>query len=307
MFQYVFFITFIFSKDKKIFYYRYFPNVIIFKESYMEHTDKTILVAWDFSNVAEYAMQHAIRFAQKIGTKVSLLHIVEKEKDIEEAEGRLKVVCDDSEKKYQFRPEYIIKEGSIFTTITDVANSLDALFVFMGTHGIKGMQKITGSWALKVIEGSKMPFIVVQRPPKDEHFENIVFPIDYKKEDKQKVVWAVYLNKYFKSKLFLYIQKSSDATLKKQIHSNLVFAKSVLEKNKIEYVKVDDDGKKDFSENVIEYADSINANAILITTSRKLDITDYMFGATEQKIIANKKLISVITVFPKEGKYASFV
>ena len=273
----------------------------------MEHTDKTILVAWDFSNVAEYAMQHAIRFAQKIGTKVSLLHIVEKEKDIEEAEGRLKVVCDDSEKKYQFRPEYIIKEGSIFTTITDVANSLDALFVFMGTHGIKGMQKITGSWALKVIEGSKMPFIVVQRPPKDEHFENIVFPIDYKKEDKQKVVWAVYLNKYFKSKLFLYIQKSSDATLKKQIHSNLVFAKSVLEKNKIEYVKVDDDGKKDFSENVIEYADSINANAILITTSRKLDITDYMFGATEQKIIANKKLISVITVFPKEGKYASFV
>jgi len=152
-----------------------------------------------------------------------------------------------------------------------------------------------------------MPFIVVQRPPKDEHFENIVFPIDYKKEDKQKVVWAVYLNKYFKSKIFLYIQKSSDANLKKQIHSNSVFTKSVLDKNKIEYIQVEDDGKKDFSDNVIEYADSINANAILITTSRKLDITDYMFGATEQKIIANKKLISVITVFPKEGRYASFI
>ena len=95
--------------------------------------------------------------------------------------------------------------------------------------------------------------------------------------------------------------------LKKQIHSNIVFTKSVLDKNKIEYVQVEDDGKKDFSDNVIEYADSINANAILITTSRKLDITDYMFGATEQKIIANKKLISVITVFPKEGKYASFI
>ena len=273
----------------------------------MEHKDKTIIVAWDFSNVADYAMQHAIRFAKIIGSKVSLLHIIEKEKDGEEVEPRLKIVVDDAEKKYGLRPEYILQEGSIFSAITDVANSLDALFVFMGTHGIKGMQKITGSWALKVIEGSKMPFIVVQRPPKDEHFENIVFPVDYKKEDKQKVAWAVYLNKYFKSKIFLYIQKSSDVYLKKQIHSNIVFTKSVLDKNKIEYVQVEDDGKKDFSDNVIEYADSINANAILITTSRKLDITDYMFGATEQKIIANKKLISVITVFPKEGKYASFI
>jgi len=271
----------------------------------MELKDKTIIVAWDFSNVADYAMQHAIRFAKIIGSKVSLLHIIDK--DATEIESRIKIVVDDAEKKYGFRPDYILQEGSIFSAITDVANSLDALFVFMGTHGIKGMQKITGSWALKVIEGSKMPFIVVQRPPKDEHFENIVFPIDYKKEDKQKVVWAVYLNKYFKSKIFLYIQKSSDANLKKQIHSNSVFTKNVLDKNKIEYIQVEDDGKKDFSDNVIEYADSINANAILITTSRKLDITDYMFGATEQKIIANKKLISVITVFPKEGRYASFI
>ncbi|MFO7869527.1 MAG: universal stress protein [Bacteroidales bacterium] len=272
----------------------------------MEHKDKTILVAWDFSGVADYAMQHAIRFAKVIGSRVSLLHIVEREREIEEAERRLEIVIEDAERKYDFKPEAIVKEGSIFTTITDVANSLEAVFVFMGTHGIKGVQKLTGSWALKVIEGSKMPFIVVQRPPKDEHFENIMFPIDYKKEDKQKVVWAIYLNKYFKSKIYLYVQKATDPALKKNIYSNLVYAKSVLEKNKIEYVQVDDEGKKDFSENVVDYADSINANAILITTLRKLEITDYMFGATEQKIIANKKMISVITVFPKEGKYAGF-
>jgi nucleotide-binding universal stress UspA family protein len=272
----------------------------------MEHTDKTILVAWDFSGVADYAMQHAIRFAKVIGSKVSLLHIVDREKDIADAESRLNIVVEDAFKKYEFQPEYIVKEGSIFTEITEVANSLEALFVFMGTHGIKGLQKITGSWALKVIEGSKMPFIVVQRPPKDEHFENIMFPIDYKTEDKQKVSWAVYLNKFFKSKIFLYVQNASDPALKKRIHSNLVFAKSVLEKHKIEYVQIKDDGKKDFSENVIDYADSIHANAILITTLRKLEITDYMFGATEQKIIANKKMISVITVFPREAKYGGF-
>ncbi|HRS18020.1 MAG TPA: universal stress protein, partial [Bacteroidales bacterium] len=127
-----------------------------------------------------------------------------------------------------------------------------------------------------------------------------------KKEDKQKVVWAVYLNKYFKSKISLLVQKSNDSNLKKQIHSNVVFIKSVLDQNKIEYETIEAEDKKDFSDQVIDYAEKINANAILITTSRKLDIADYMFGATEQKIIANKPCISVITVFPREGKLQGF-
>jgi len=272
----------------------------------MEQADKTIIVAWDFSNVAEYALQHAIRFAKKINSKVTLLNIVDDSKEIPSIETQFKIVVEDAEKKYNFKPEFIVKEGSIFTTIKEVSNELDALFVFMGTHGMKGLQKLTGSWALKVIDGSKMPFIVVQRPPQDENFENIVFPIDYKKEDKQKVVWAVYLNKYFKSKVFLFIQKSSDSNLKKQIHSNIVFTKSVLDQNKIEYVTVESEEKKDFADQVIDYSHEINANAILITTQKKLDFADYMFGATEQKIIANKHCISVISVFPKEGKLAGF-
>ena len=70
----------------------------------MEHLQKTILVAWDFTNVAEYAMQHAIRFAKTIGsTTVTLLHIVDDEKEIDNAMSQLKIVADDAQKKYQFK------------------------------------------------------------------------------------------------------------------------------------------------------------------------------------------------------------
>lgn len=272
----------------------------------MEQKEKTMLVAWDFSNVAEYALQHAIRFAKEINSRVILLNIVDDAKEIESVNSQLTIVAEDAEKKYGFKPDFLVKEGSIFTTIKEVANELEALFVFMGTHGIKGIQKITGSWALKVIDGAKMPFIVIQRPPQDEHFENIVCPIDYKKEDKQKIVWAVYLNKLYKSKIFLYVQKSSDPKLKKQINSNLVFVKTVLEQNKIEYETIEAEESRDFSEQVINFSDSINANAILISTLAQLDIASYMFGATEQKIIANKHGISVITVYPRDVKLKGF-
>ncbi len=273
----------------------------------MELLQKTILVAWDFTNVADYAMQHAIRFANTIGNvTVTLLHIVDDKKDIDNAMSQLNVVVEDAKRKYNFKPQSMVVEGNIFTTITEVANKMGCPFVFMGTHGMKGLQKITGSWALKVIEGSNCPFIVVQRPPRDEHFGDIVCTVEYKTEDKQKVGWAVYLNNFFKSKIYLYVQKSNDANLKRQIYSNLVHMKTVLDKYKIEYIEVEGAGKDDFAEEVIEYANSINANAILVSTYKELDWADYMFGANEQKIIGNKYGISAITVIPNPGKLKGF-
>ena len=120
----------------------------------MEATNKTILVPWDFSNVAEYALQHAVKAAEVIKCTVTLCHITKKEKENDEAIDKMKTVIADTKHKYNIEPNYIVKEGSIFTSIAEIAEEVEAIFVIMGTHGMKGMQKITGSWALKVVASS---------------------------------------------------------------------------------------------------------------------------------------------------------
>jgi len=256
----------------------------------MESTNKTILVPWDFTNVAEFALQHSIRAAKVIGCSVTMLHVTKKEKENKEAEEKLESISSESEKRFGLKPKYIAKEGSIFTTISEVSVQTEAIMVVMGTHGMKGMQKITGSWALKVIASSKIPFIVVQKPPKDEQLANIAYPVDYKIEDKQKSVWALYLNKYFKSKMLIYTQQSNDATLSKRIKANLLFTKKMFDNQGIEYEEYTAPANVDFSDATIEIAKEHNSNAILITTTKNPELKDYMFGATEQKIIANKPL-----------------
>ncbi|MDR0941344.1 MAG: universal stress protein, partial [Bacteroidales bacterium] len=72
---------------------------------------KTIIVAWDFSNVAEYALQHAIRFAEKTNAEVMLLNIVDAESDIENIERQLSIVLEDVERKYNFKPTFLVKVG----------------------------------------------------------------------------------------------------------------------------------------------------------------------------------------------------
>ncbi len=131
-----------------------------------------------------------------------------------------------------------VHHGKIFKEIAEYAseeeNTVD--FVVMGTHGIKGGQKLFGSWALKVIAGSTVPFIVVQDdPPAKDRYTDIVFPIDFKSENKEKLQWAIFLGKYLNSKIHLYKTPLADKDLQKKVNINLNFAIRFLIHNNIEY------------------------------------------------------------------------
>ncbi|MEN9444124.1 MAG: hypothetical protein RIS47_1014, partial [Bacteroidota bacterium] len=118
-------------------------------------SENTIIVPWDFSQVAEYALQHAIKIAKLTDGEIHLLHVVKKDKEEVSAISKLNAIADEVHGKYGIRPSIVVREGSIFKVISDTANDLEATLLVMGTHGMKGMQKFTGSWALKVIAGTR--------------------------------------------------------------------------------------------------------------------------------------------------------
>lgn len=272
-------------------------------------SENLILIPWDFSQVAEYALQHAIKVAKHTDGELALLHIVKKAREETEAQSKLEAVASETETKYGLKPMVIVKEGSIFKVISDTANELDAKLLVMGTHGMKGMQKFTGSWALKVIAGSKAPFLVVQAPPENEQFDNIVFPINFRVEDKEKLKWANYLAQYFRTKLHVVYQEVTDPNLKQKIISNLRFAKRYFDERKIDYEIVSLRGDDSLAEETIEYTKEINAGLIMVMTTKHISFQDYVLGADEQIIIANKYKIPVMSVNPREdirraGKFA---
>ena len=192
-----------------------------------------------------------------------------------------------------------MSKGSIFTAIAEFANDKDASLVVMGTHGMKGMQKLTGSWALKVIVKSKVPFIVVQDPPADqERYHNIVFPVDFRGENKEKIKMAIFMGKYFDSKIHMLVTETTDKNLLKKTNINLNFAIKYLIQNNIEY-EIHEIPKGNFAQQTIDFAQKINADLILIVTTKNITFADYVVGASEQYIIANSSKIPVCCVNPK--------
>jgi nucleotide-binding universal stress UspA family protein len=268
----------------------------------MEENQKIIVVPWDFTPVAENALAHAAKISRMVRNEVCLLHIVDKGiKPNEEGEKKVLLahVAEESSKKYNMPIGAEISKGSIFSAIADFVNEKDASLVVMGTHGMKGMQKLTGSWALKVIVKSKVPFIVVQDPPLDqERYHNIVFPVDFKKENKEKTKMAIYMGKFFESKIHIIVTTSTDPSILKKTKINLNFAIRYLIQNNIEY-EIHEIPKGNFPQQTLDFAQRINADLILIVTTKNITFADYMVGASEQYIIANSSKIPVCCVNPK--------
>jgi nucleotide-binding universal stress UspA family protein len=268
----------------------------------MEEQKKLIVVPWDFTIVAEHALAHAARISHMVGNDICLLHIVDHKinpKDETGKKARLQQLIEENSKKYNVAVSYHISKGSIFKAIAEFANDKEASLVVMGTHGMKGMQKLTGSWALKVIVKSKIPFIVIQDPPADqERYHNIVFPVDFRGENKEKIKMAIFMGKFFESKIHMLVAINTDKNLIKKTKINLNFAIKFLIQNNIDY-EIHDIPRGNLAEQTIDFAQKINADLILIVTTKNITFADYVVGASEQYIIANSSKIPVCCVNPK--------
>ena len=265
----------------------------------METSKNTILVPFDFTEIANNAIEHAILVGKQLDADILLLHIVKKDTMVSEQEKQLMERAESIKSKWGVLPKTLVREGTIFKTINEVVEELNCLLVVMGTHGMKGLQKLTGSWALKVIVGSQIPYLVVQAPPKHDQYNNVVFPIDYKTENKEKLKWVDFINKMFDTKTHIFATASKEGILDSRTKANVVFSKRFMEEKNIDYELTLSEGESSFSQETIQYAEKIDADMVLIMTTRDISFHDYVLGAYEQYIIANNSQIPVLVINPR--------
>ncbi len=265
----------------------------------MENSERTILVPYDFTDIAMHAVEHAIDFSKGKNIAITLLNIAKKESEIKDLTDKLSEEAKKISDSLGVKPNIIVREGTIFKTINQVAEETEAMLVVMGTHGIKGLQKLTGSWALKVIVGSKIPYFVVQDSPSNTPVRKMVFPVDFKTENKEKLHWAEFISKFLNTKIYLFSTSGKDGALEPRTKANLVFCKNFLTEKGIEYELSLSEGTSSFSQETINFAKKIEANGIIIMTTRDIAFHDYVLGANEQQIIANDSKIPVLVINPR--------
>ncbi len=265
----------------------------------MSNKRSIILVPHDFSEVAENAVKHAVELCRLFKNELYLLHIVEKNDKDGQKEANEKLQAIAKTIKDVSKVTAITKRGNIFETIGETADELETNLVVMGTHGIKGLQFITGSRAIKVITSSNAPFVVVQKKGlRPGGFKNIVLPLDLTAKLKAKLYWAAYLGKKFGATFHVFVKEEKDEFLAKNVRNNLAAAESLFMQEGIKYTVTHDTEGGDFADQVISFASGNDADLIVIMTNEGR--VSFKFGPDDQRIIANVAQIPVMCVNPKD-------
>ena len=266
-----------------------------------------LLVPTDFTNEAHSAIQHAVKLGVIVQAEVILLNVVKDKSDIPAATTKLK-----EEEKWaktvndQIDVRSIVRVGNIFDDIGDAASELGVSLIIMGTHGASGWQKITGSYALKVITNSSVPFIVVQdQLMNDTGYDSIVVPLDLNNETKQKLEMVASIAHSFDSEVHLITPNESDEFLSNKLKANRIWAAKYLKGKNVKFTtQIVDDGDN-LLEGVFKLSKKVEADLIAIMNLQKNSLMGVLGSSYQQEIIANKAKVPVLCINPLKSTIAS--
>ena len=256
-----------------------------------------ILVPTDFTSVAKTALAHAIKIAKIMDGEIVLLHVVDRDTKTDEARAKLDPMAEEVSRNENIPTVGKVVTGNIFDDIDKVADYEGARLIIMGTHGRKGIQHITGSYAMKVITNSKIPFIVVQDRVVSEGYKNIVFPIDFKAETKSKISVTASMANKLGAKVHIFADYEDDKFDKQKIDNNVAYTRKFFSTHGIDYVVEHADGPGDFVKQIIRYSASINADFIAILNLNYRSINAFLKNS-EEALISNEAQIPVLMVNP---------
>ena len=258
-----------------------------------------ILVPTDFTSVAETALEHAIKVAEIMNGEIVLLHVVDRDGRSNEARRKLDPIAEKVSKQNNIPTVGKIVTGNIFEDIDKVADYEGVRLIIMGTHGRTGIQHITGSYAMKVITNSTIPFIVVQEKVVPENYKNIVFPIDFKAETKVKIALTASMAVKFGSKIHIFADHEEDKFHLQDVNNNIAYAKSFFKKHGIEHSVEQAKNPGGFVKQILHYSASINADFIAILNLNYRSINSFLKNS-EEELITNDAQIPVLMVNPSQ-------
>lgn len=259
-----------------------------------------LLVPTDFSEVAQSAMQHAIKFAEIINADVVLLHVVSSREDVDEAKEKLsKEITLGSSFSNTCNITSFVRIGNIFEDIGDVAAELAISLIFMGTHKASRWQKLVGSRAIKVITSSPVPFIVTQEELMNSNgYDNIVVPLDLNVETKQKLELVAKIAHYFDSEVHLLTNDNSDEFIKTKLKANQVWATNYLESKDIKNSSHLVDQGDSLTEGIFKLSKEVDADLIAIMNLADETVLGLYENSFQEEIVANDLKVPVLCVNP---------
>jgi nucleotide-binding universal stress UspA family protein len=284
-----------------------------------------ILIPIDFSDQAILALNQSSNLAKFYNAELTLLYVIDdgnalnkvlKKKTIEPGlkkliQEKLDDLAATVGKKNKIKINTVITKGRIYSKILKTADKIEAKLIIMGTNGtVKGLKKrFIGSNAYKVVRESECPVITIKGKHVREGCKNILLPIDLTKESREKVKNAIELGKLYGAAIrVVSVLNTSDKDAAMRLGKQVDHVKKFIQSSGVncttEIIK-SAKKKKTLAHAIINYANKIEADLIMLMTQQEGQKKPQFIGSTAQEII-NTSDVPVMSIVPTVKKSTGF-
>lgn len=270
---------------------------------------QVILIPTDFSRVCSNALNHGAELARHINAKLVVLHVVNDDSlsflkrnsyTEEYIEKQLDEIKRELEDSYKITVHTIKKTGKLIPSISKVVDDFKADLVVLGTHGKTGIQKITGSHAMKLIHSISIPVLVVQKRTFGMGYRKIIFPINVSTDYNVKIDWSIFIAKAFQAKISIFTMKTDDEHIRKALEKLTLKILSTFDDHQIPHTLDRATRNSNFADQINEFAAAESADIIMIKVDNDEFEPSFILGAMEEKMIFNSSQIPVFCAQKKD-------
>ncbi len=274
-----------------------------------------ILIPYDFSKAAENALLYGIELARLFKCEISIFYIVTKiiakleVKDIEVTEARKKALGEIANRiisQEGIMANVYVFKGEVQQVIHDFYEKLNAIAVMAGMNSFKSKVHCFSSSSLVTdYRDLRIPIIIVHDElPRKRMYENIILPLDFNRESKEKSAWSGYISTLNQSRVTVLTRKYKDAYFAASLRTNIVLVEKLFNNLGVAYELIKEpDITCDIDKYAVDYAWINQGDMIVIMATKEVAVDDLLFGLKEKKIIENKYKLPIMLINPRDDLY----
>lgn len=160
---------------------------------------------------------------------------------------------------------------------------------------------------LRVFSECKIAYLTVQEPLNHPELMNdIAFSVDFRKESKEKLVWASYFARFGGSRMHVLYNPYKDEGLRAKWFNNMKFMTKFFNSLELTFRPHEVTGRSTFAETLsIDYSDQQHFGLLISVTTdlRNKDALELIIGTQEQRTIRNAAKLPILFINPRDDIY----
>lgn len=244
-----------------------------------------ILVFIQDQNYMRKAIVHAFKLASIFKTEVAFAQI---SKSTSNNKLPISLIDELNTENIAYKE---ISLGNLAIEPNNTIQQLEAIFIV--TEFAKGkLSAIKQNEVFNYLYKAKIPSILLgEKSEENCNYQNITVPVDFKRETKEKMIWASYFGRFNQAVIHLFVANHKTESAQRKIKATLIFTKRMYEQFNFDYKIVKSERSSNcLKQDAYSFSEQFHSDLIVLLSQKNDGLLNKYFGPAEiKKYLRNNK------------------